>query len=103
MWIFDAIDSFAEPTAAAARAERGGGIAGVREQTQVFDDIDSDAAGGACRPLCAGGFLSSEWVVSAGSKTIRSVDKSRLVKRLGTISTGTQTAVLNVLAALFAP
>ena len=34
---------------------------------------------------------------------IRSVDKSRLVKRLGTISTGTQTAVLNVLAALFAP
>ena len=34
---------------------------------------------------------------------IRSVDKSRLVKRLGTISAGTQTAVLNVLAALFAP
>ena len=34
---------------------------------------------------------------------IRSLDKSRLVKRLGTISTGTQTAVLNVLAALFAP
>ena len=34
---------------------------------------------------------------------IRSLDKSRLVKRLGTISIGTQTAVLNVLAALFAP
>ena len=34
---------------------------------------------------------------------IRSVDKSRLVKRLGTISAGTQPAVLNVLAALFAP
>ncbi len=34
---------------------------------------------------------------------IRSVDKSRLVKRLGSISAGTQTAVLNVLAALFAP
>jgi len=31
------------------------------------------------------------------------VDKARLVKRLGTISAGTQTAVLNVLAALFAP
>ena len=34
---------------------------------------------------------------------IRSVDKSRLVKRLGAVSAGTQTAVLNVLAALFAP
>ena len=34
---------------------------------------------------------------------IRSVDKSRLVKRLGTISTGARAAVLNVLAALFAP
>lgn len=34
---------------------------------------------------------------------IRSVDKSRLVKHLGTISKSTQGAVLNVLAALFAP
>ncbi len=34
---------------------------------------------------------------------LRTVDKARLVKRLGTISAGTQTAVLNVLAALFAP
>ena len=34
---------------------------------------------------------------------LRAVDKLRLVKRLGQISAGTQTAVLNVLAALFAP
>jgi mRNA interferase MazF len=34
---------------------------------------------------------------------IRAIDKSRLVKKLGRISTGTQTSVLNVLAALFAP
>ncbi len=34
---------------------------------------------------------------------IRTIDKSRLAKRLGTISTTTQIAVLNVLTAMFAP
>ena len=34
---------------------------------------------------------------------IRSVDRSRLVKRLGRISAQTQTAVLQVLARMFAP
>ena len=45
MCVFDAIDSDAEPTATAARAERGRGVVGVREQTEVFDDADGDAAG----------------------------------------------------------
>ena len=34
---------------------------------------------------------------------IRTIDKERLVKKLGVISTGTQTKVLNVLQELFAP
>ena len=34
---------------------------------------------------------------------LRTIDKSRLVKKLGAISTPTQTTVLNALASLFAP
>ena len=34
---------------------------------------------------------------------LRTVDKTRLVKRLGTVSPATQQAVLHVFAALFAP
>ncbi len=34
---------------------------------------------------------------------LRTVDKARLVKRLGVIGPATQTAVLNVLSAMFAP
>lgn len=34
---------------------------------------------------------------------IRTIDKTRLVQRLGTIAPATQTAVLNLLAELFAP
>jgi len=34
---------------------------------------------------------------------IRTVDKSRLVKKLGAITNNAQTAVLNVLASMFAP
>lgn len=34
---------------------------------------------------------------------IRTIDKARLVKRLGAITPATQAAVLNVLAAMFAP
>lgn len=34
---------------------------------------------------------------------IRTIDKGRLVKKLGTISTQAQTTVLNVLASMFAP
>lgn len=34
---------------------------------------------------------------------IRTIDKSRLTKRLGSIAPATQSAVLNVLAAMFAP